>query len=197
MKAFKKLAAVVLAGVMSLAVLTGCSDSDKTTFHKQLTDALADKKIAATYNGQEVLKANKVAENFEGFVAKATDIEAEHAKGVKGKYWDADKKEMKEDAYKKDLIACYNDFFKATELNVTVDDKGNYTAYEDIDLIEVQEDSKMVAKIIEDLSDSDIVTFGYSNSAVQAKVNGKTKSAIALVMEHKTPDTGSIFNEMN
>ena len=194
MKAFKKLAAVVLAGVMSLAVLTGCSDSDKTTFHKQLTDALADKKIAATYNGQEVLKANKFAENFEGFAVKAADIEAEHDKGKDGKYWDADKKEMKEDAYKKDVIACYKDFIKATELNATVDDKGNVTSYEDIDLIEVQEDSKMVADIIADLSDSNIVTFGYSNSAVQAKVDGKTKSAIALVMELKTADTFNIFD---
>lgn len=195
MKAFKKLAAVVLAGVMSLAVLTGCSDSDKTTFHKQLTDALADKKIAATYNGQEVLKANKAAENYVGFVTKAADIEAEHAKGVKGKYWDADKKEMKEDAYKKDMIACYKDFIKATELNATVDDKGNVTSYEDIDMIKVQEDSKMVAAIIADLSDSDIVTFGYSNSAIQYKdKDNKTQSAIVLVMEHKTADTFNIFD---
>ena len=50
MKAFKKLAAIVLAGVMALAVLTGCSDSDKTTFHKQLTDALSDAKVTAEYN---------------------------------------------------------------------------------------------------------------------------------------------------
>ena len=32
MKAFKKLAAIVLAGVMALAVLTGCSSNDKDTF---------------------------------------------------------------------------------------------------------------------------------------------------------------------
>lgn len=195
MKAFKKLAAVVLAGVMSLAVLTGCSDSDKTTFHKQLTDALADKKIAATYNGQEVLKANKVAENVVAFEVKANDIEAEYAKGAKGKYWDADKEKMKEDAYKKDLIACYNDFFKATELNATVDDKGNVTSYEDFEPIKVQEDSKMVAAIIAELGDSDIVTFGYSNSAIQYKdKDNKTQSVIVLVMEHKTADTFNIFN---
>lgn len=193
MKAFKKLAAVVLAGVMSLAVLTGCSDSDKTTFHKQLTDALADKKIAATYNGQEVLKANKVAENALSYLDKQDSINDEYKKGKDGKYWDADKEEMKDDAYKADLIACENDFYKAAQLSITVDDKGNITAYDEIDLIEVQEDSKMVADIIADLSDSDIVTFGYSNSAVQVKVDGKTKSFIALVMEHKTPNTYNMF----
>ena len=36
MKAFKKLAAIVLAGVMALAVLTGCSSNDKDTFQKKL-----------------------------------------------------------------------------------------------------------------------------------------------------------------
>ena len=40
MKAFKKLAAIVLAGVMALAVLTGCSSNDKDTFQKKLNEAL-------------------------------------------------------------------------------------------------------------------------------------------------------------
>ena len=40
MKAFKKLAAIVLAGVMALAVLTGCSSDDKDTFQKKLDEAL-------------------------------------------------------------------------------------------------------------------------------------------------------------
>ena len=35
MKAFKKLAAIVLAGVMALAVLTGCSSNDKDHFPEE------------------------------------------------------------------------------------------------------------------------------------------------------------------
>lgn len=79
MKAFKKLAAIVLAGVMALAVLTGCSDSDKTTFHKQLTDALSDAKVTAEYNTADVAKAEKVAQLWDSYAAEIKSIEKKQA----------------------------------------------------------------------------------------------------------------------
>ena len=79
MKAFKKLAAIVLAGVMALAVLTGCSDSDKTTFHKQLTDALSDAKVTAEYNTADVAKAEKIAQLWDSYEGKY-DTSADYKK---------------------------------------------------------------------------------------------------------------------
>ena len=81
MKAFKKLAAIVLAGVMALAVLTGCSDSDKTTFHKQLTDALSDAKVTAEYNTADVAKAEKIAQLWDSYAAEIKSIEKKQAEG--------------------------------------------------------------------------------------------------------------------
>ena len=66
----QKLAAIVLAGVMALAVLTGCSDSDKTTFHKQLTDALSNAKVTAEYNTADVAKAEKIAQLWDSYAAE-------------------------------------------------------------------------------------------------------------------------------
>ena len=56
MKAFKKLAAIVLAGVMALAVLTGCSSNDKDTFQKKLNEALDKAGITATMNGAQATR---------------------------------------------------------------------------------------------------------------------------------------------
>ncbi len=78
---FKKLAAIVLAGVMALAVLTGCSDSDKTTFHKQLTDALSDAKVTAEYNTADVAKAEKIAQLWDSYAAEIKSIEKKQAEG--------------------------------------------------------------------------------------------------------------------
>ena len=92
MKAFKKLAAIVLAGVMALAVLTGCSDSDKTTFHKQLTDALSDAKVTAEYNTADVAKAEKIAQLWDSYAAEIKSIEkkqSEHKYDTHGDYLDA------------------------------------------------------------------------------------------------------------
>ena len=84
MKAFKKLAAIVLAGVMALAVLTGCSSNDKDTFQKKLDEALNKAGITATMNGAQGNKAQWIAVNYESeFANKIESIYEDVAKGEK------------------------------------------------------------------------------------------------------------------
>lgn len=84
MKAFKKLAAIVLAGVMALAVLTGCSSNDKDTFQKKLNEALDKAGITATMNGAQGNKAQWIAVNYESeFANKIESIYEDVAKGEK------------------------------------------------------------------------------------------------------------------
>lgn len=84
MKAFKKLAAIVLAGVMALAVLTGCSSNDKDTFQKKLDEALNKAGITATMNGAQGNKAQWIADNYESeFANKIESIYEDVAKGEK------------------------------------------------------------------------------------------------------------------
>ena len=81
MKAFKKLAAIVLAGVMALAVLTGCSSNDKDTFQKKLNEALDKAGITATMNGAQGNKAQWIAVNYESeFANKIESIYEDVAK---------------------------------------------------------------------------------------------------------------------
>ena len=84
MNAFKKLAAIVLAGVMALAVLTGCSSNDKDTFQKKLDEALNKAGITATMNGAQGNKAQWIADNYESeFANKIESIYEDVAKGEK------------------------------------------------------------------------------------------------------------------
>ena len=149
MKAFKKLAAIVLAGVMALAVLTGCSDSDKTTFHKQLTDALSDAKVTAEYNTADVAKAEKVAQLWDSYAAEIKSIEKKQAEG------------------KYDTTADYQDARDAALDKV-------YTAAtlvggEYYGFVPVQEkDADTIALIVRVLKEKGATKYGYSNSRTKA-----------------------------
>ena len=140
MKAFKKLAAIVLAGVMALAVLTGCSDSDKTTFHKQLTDALSDAKVTAEYNTADVAKAEKIAQLWDSYAAEIKSIEKKQSEG---KYdTSADYKKARAAAIGKVVDAGF----------VTVQEK----------------DADTIASIVSTLKANGATKYGYSNSHTKA-----------------------------
>lgn len=149
MKAFKKLAAIVLAGVMALAVLTGCSDSDKTTFHKQLTDALSDAKVTAEYNTADVAKAEKIAQLWDSYAAEIKSIEKKQAEG------------------KYDTTADYQDARDAALDKV-------YTAAtlvggEYYGFVTVQEkDADTIQSIVSTLKANKATKYGYSNSRTKA-----------------------------
>ena len=149
MKAFKKLAAIVLAGVMALAVLTGCSDSDKTTFHKQLTDALSNAKVTAEYNTADVAKAEKIAQLWDSYAAEIKSIEkkqAEHKYDTKDDYLDA-----RAAAIGKVLDAA------------TLADGDNFT------FVAVQEkDADTINSIVSTLKKNGATKYGYSNSRTKA-----------------------------
>ena len=146
MKAFKKLAAIVLAGVMALAVLTGCSDSDKTTFHKQLTDALSDAKVTAEYNTADVAKAEKVAQLWDSYAAEIKSIEKKQAEG---KYAD----------YQKARDAALAKVFDAATL----------AGDEYYGFVTVQEkDADTIASIVRVLKEEGATKYGYSNSRTKA-----------------------------
>lgn len=153
MKAFKKLAAIVLAGVMALAVLTGCSDSDKTTFHKQLTDALSDAKVTAEYNTAEVAKAEKVAQLWDSYAAEIKSIEKKQS-------------EHKYDTtadYQKARAAALNKVYDAATLS------GEYYGF-----VPVQEkDADTIALIVSTLKKNGATKFGYSNSRTKAAFESK------------------------
>lgn len=154
MKAFKKLAAIVLAGVMALAVLTGCSDSDKTTFHKQLTDALSDAKVTAEYNTAEVAKAEKIAQLWDSYAAEIKSIEKKQS-------------EHKYDTtadYQKARAAALAKVFDAATL---VD--GEYYGF-----VTVQEkDADTIASIVSALKANGATKYGYSNSRTKAAFESK------------------------
>lgn len=149
MKAFKKLAAIVLAGVMALAVLTGCSDSDKTTFHKQLTDALSDAKVTAEYNTAEVAKAEKVAQLWDSYAAEIKSIEKKQSEG---------KYDTSAD-YKKARAAAIGKVVDAATLVVG----------ENFGFVAVQEkDADTIASIVSTLKANGATKYGYSNSRTKA-----------------------------
>lgn len=154
MKAFKKLAAIVLAGVMALAVLTGCSDSDKTTFHKQLTDALSDAKVTAEYNTADVAKAEKIAQLWDSYAAEIKSIEKKQAEG---KYdTTADYQDARDAALDKVYTA-------ATPVG------GEYYGF-----VTVQEkDADTIASIVSALKANGATKYGYSNSRTKAAFESK------------------------
>lgn len=154
MKAFKKLAAIVLAGVMALAVLTGCSDSDKTTFHKQLTDALSDAKVTAEYNTADVAKAEKIAQLWDSYAAEIKSIEKKQSEGkydTHGDYLDA-------------RDAALDKVYAAATLV-----GGEYYGF-----VTVQEkDADTIASIVSALKANGATKYGYSNSRTKAAFESK------------------------
>ena len=149
MKAFKKLAAIVLAGVMALAVLTGCSDSDKTTFHKQLTDALSDAKVTAEYNTADVAKAEKIAQLWDSYAAEIKSIEKKRAEG------------------KYDTPADYQKA-RAAALD-KVENAATLVGGEQIGFVTVQEkDADTIQSIVSTLKANKATKYGYSNSRTKA-----------------------------
>lgn len=149
MKAFKKLAAIVLAGVMALAVLTGCSDSDKTTFHKQLTDALSDAKVTAEYNTADVAKAEKIAQLWDSYAAEIKSIEKKQAEG---------KYDTPAD-YQKARAAALDKVANAATL----------VGGEQIGFVTVQEkDADTIQSIVSTLKANKATKYGYSNSRTKA-----------------------------
>ena len=144
MKAFKKLAAIVLAGVMALAVLTGCSDSDKTTFHKQLTDALSD-----------VAKAENIAQLWDSYAAEIKSIEKKQAEG---KYdTTADYQDARDAALDKVYTA-------ATLVG------GEYYGFVTVQ----EKDADTIASIVSALKANGATKYGYSNSRTKAAFESKT-----------------------
>ena len=154
MKAFKKLAAIVLAGVMALAVLTGCSDSDKTTFHKQLTDALSNAKVTAEYNTADVAKAEKIAQLWDSYAAEIKSIEKKQSEGkydTHGDYLDA-------------RDAALDKVYAAATLV-----GGEYYGF-----VTVQEkDADTIASIVSALKANGATKYGYSNSRTKAAFERK------------------------
>lgn len=154
MKAFKKLAAIVLAGVMALAVLTGCSDSDKTTFHKQLTDALSNAKVTAEYNTADVAKAEKIAQLWDSYAAEIKSIEKKQSEGkydTHGDYLDA-------------RDAALDKVYAAATLV-----GGEYYGF-----VTVQEkDADTIASIVSALKANGATKYGYSNSRTKAAFESK------------------------
>lgn len=154
MKAFKKLAAIVLAGVMALAVLTGCSDSDKTTFHKQLTDALSNAKVTAEYNTADVAKAEKIAQLWDSYAAEIKSIEKKQSEGkydTHGDYLDA-------------RDAALDKVYAAATLV-----GGEYYSF-----VTVQEkDADTIASIVSALKANGATKYGYSNSRTKAAFESK------------------------
>lgn len=154
MKAFKKLAAIVLAGVMALAVLTGCSDSDKTTFHKQLTDALSDAKVTAEYNTAEVAKAEKVAQLWDSYAAEIKSIEKKQSEH---------KYDTTADYQKARADALHKVYAAATLVG------GEYYGF-----VTVQEkDADTIASIVSALKANGATKYGYSNSRTKAAFESK------------------------
>lgn len=155
MKAFKKLAAIVLAGVMALAVLTGCSDSDKTTFHKQLTDALSNAKVTAEYNTADVAKAEKIAQLWDSYAAEIKSIEKKQSEG---------KYDTSAD-YQKARAAAFDKVVNAATLV-----GGEYYGF-----VTVQEkDADTIASIVSALKANGATKYGYSNSRTKAAFESKT-----------------------
>lgn len=183
MKAFKKLAAIVLAGVMALAVLTGCSSDDKDTFQKKLDEALNKAGITATMNGAQGNKAQWIAVNYESeFANKIESIYEDVAKGEKGSYVVDGKLNQKK--LSADLGAVVDNFLT----------KSGAQEMDNIAFIPAsKDDATMVSAFVEALTDTNAVNYSYSYSTCGKnmefnKKTGKfeTGNFIVLVCETKT-----------
>ncbi len=183
MKAFKKLAAIVLAGVMALAVLTGCSSDDKDTFQKKLDEALNKAGITATMNGAQGNKAQWVAVNYESqFANKIESIYEEVAKGEKSSYYVDGK--LDEKKLNADLGAVVDNFL--TE-----------SGAQEMDNIEFipasKDDATMVKAFVEALTGTDAVNYSYSystcgkNMEFDAKT-GKFETGNFIVLVYEVKD---------
>lgn len=182
MKAFKKLAAIVLAGVMALAVLTGCSSNDKDTFQKKLDEALNKAGITATMNGAQGNKAQWIAVNYESeFANKIESIWEDAAKGEKSSYYVDGELDMKK--VKADLKAVAENFY-------------TNSGAQDMDNVEFipasKDDATMVSAFVTALTGTDAVNYSYSYSTCGKNMNlnektGKfeTGNFIVLVYEVK------------
>lgn len=184
MKAFKKLAAIVLAGVMALAVLTGCSSNDKDTFQKKLDEALNKAGITATMNGAQGNKAQWIAVNYESeFANKIESIYEDVAKGEKSSYYVDGKWDQKK--LNADLAAVGDNF--ATK-------SGFQQGMDHIEFIPAsKDDATMVSAFVTALTGTDAVNYSYSYSTCGKNMEfndqtGKfeTGNFIVLVYETKT-----------
>ena len=154
MKAFKKLAAIVLAGVMALAVLTGCSSDDKNTFQKKLDEALNKAGITATMNGAQGNKAQWIAVNYESeFANKMESIYEDVAKGEKGSYYVDGKLDQKK--LNADVAAVVANFVTKSGVQ-DMDQMAFIPASKD--------DATMVKAFVEELTGTDAVNYSYSYS---------------------------------
>lgn len=182
MKAFKKLAAIVLAGVMALAVLTGCSSNDKDTFQKKLNEALDKAGITATMNGAQGNKAQWIAVNYESeFANKIESIYEDVAKGEKSSYYVDGKWDQKK--LNADLDAVVGNFLTKS-------------GAQDMDQVAFipasKDDATMVKAFVKALTGTDAVNYSYSYSTCGKNmelddVTGKfeTGNFIVLVYEVK------------
>ena len=165
MKAFKKLAAIVLAGVMALAVLTGCSSNDKDTFQKKLDEALNKAGITATMNGAQGNKAQWIAVNYESECAnKIESILENAAKGEEGSYFvdgKLDEKKLKADVY-----AVMDNFYT----NAGAQDK------DQVKFIPASKDDAAMVKAFVEALPTDAVNYSYSYSTCgkNMELNAKT-----------------------
>ena len=166
MKAFKKLAAIVLAGVMALAVLTGCSSNDKDTFQKKLDEALNKAGITATMNGAQGNKAQWIAVNYESeFANKIESICEDAAKGEKSSYYVDGK--LDEKKMKADMKAVAENFLTKS-------------GAQDMDCVEFipasKDDATMVKAFVQALAGTDAVNYSYSYSTCgkNMELNEKT-----------------------
>lgn len=183
MKAFKKLAAIVLAGVMALAVLTGCSSNDKDTFQKKLDEALNKAGITATMNGAQGNKAQWIADNYESeFANKIESIYEDVAKGEKGSYVVDGKLNQKK--LNADLAAVVDNFLTKSGAQ-EMDHMAFIPASKD--------DATMVKDFVTALTGTDAVNYSYSYSTCGKNMEfdgatGKfeTGNFIVLVYETKT-----------
>ena len=149
MKAFKKLAAIVLAGVMALAVLTGCSSNDKDTFQKKLNEALSNAKVTAEYNTADVAKAEKIAQLWDSYAAEIKSIEKKQSEG------------------KYDTSADYKKA-RAAAIGKVVD-AATLVGGENFGFVTVQEkDADTIASIVSTLKANGATKYGYSNSHTKA-----------------------------
>lgn len=165
MKAFKKLAAIVLAGVMALAVLTGCSSNDKDTFQKKLNEALDKAGITATMHGGQGNKAQWIAVNYESECAnKIESILEDAAKGEKGSYFvdgKLDEKKLKADVY-----AVMDNFYT----NSGAQDMDNVAF-----IPASKDDAAMVKAFVEALPTNAVnYSYSYSTCGKNMELNEKT-----------------------
>lgn len=183
MKAFKKLAAIVLAGVMALAVLTGCSSNDKDTFQKKLDEALNKAGITATMHGGQGNKAQWIAVNYESECAnKIESILEDAAKGEKGSYYVDGKLDQKK--LTADVYAVMGNFLT----NAGIQDKDQMAF-----IPASKDDATMVKDFVTALTGKNAVNYSYSYSTCGKNMElddatGKfeTGNFIVLVYETKT-----------